>query len=105
VKIIQEVFSRKLKKGNYPEISPNANRTSKIYVQSGAPVVHACNPSNSGGRYQEDLRSKPARGNISPEPTLKIFNTKKADGMAQVIECLLSKCEAMSSNSSTTKKK
>jgi hypothetical protein len=32
---------------------------------SPVPVAHACNPSYSGGRDQEDHGSKPARGNSS----------------------------------------
>jgi hypothetical protein len=34
----------------------------------------------------------------------KITRAKRAGGMAQVVECLLSKCEALSSNSSIKKK-
>jgi hypothetical protein len=38
--------------------------TLKNSYDSWVPVVHACNPSYSGGRDQEDLRhSKPARAN------------------------------------------
>jgi hypothetical protein len=32
---------------------------------SWVPVAHACNPSYSGGRGQEDLGSKPAWGDSS----------------------------------------
>jgi hypothetical protein len=38
-------------------------------------------------------------------PILKILYTKRAGRVAQVAECLSSKCEAGSSNSSTAKKK
>jgi hypothetical protein len=41
------------------------------------PVVHACNPSYSGGRDQEDRGSKPAQGNSSRDPYLKKTITKK----------------------------
>jgi hypothetical protein len=34
-------------------------------------VAHACNPSYSGGRNQEDLGLKPTRANSSEEPILK----------------------------------
>jgi hypothetical protein len=36
-----------------------------------APVAHACNPSYSGGRDQEDRGSKPAQANSYREPILK----------------------------------
>jgi hypothetical protein len=42
-----------------------------------APVAHACNPSYSGGRDQEDQGLKPAQANSSRDLTLKIPNTKK----------------------------
>jgi hypothetical protein len=48
-----------------------------------APVAHACNPSYSGGRDQEDRGSKPAWVNSSLDPNSKILNTKRAGGMAQ----------------------
>jgi hypothetical protein len=44
---------------------------------SWALVVHACNPSYSGGRDQEEFSSKPAWANCSRDPILKIFNTKQ----------------------------
>jgi hypothetical protein len=34
-------------------------------------VAHACNPSYSGGRDQEDLSSKPAQANSSARPYLE----------------------------------
>jgi hypothetical protein len=34
-------------------------------------VGHTCNPSHSGGRNQEDGRSKPAWGNSLRDPLLK----------------------------------
>jgi hypothetical protein len=40
-------------------------------------VAHACNPSYSGGRDQEDCSLKPARTNSSGDPILKISITKK----------------------------
>jgi hypothetical protein len=36
-----------------------------------APVAHACNPSFSGGRDQEDRISKPAWANSLQDPILK----------------------------------
>jgi hypothetical protein len=47
------------------------------------PVAHACNPSYSGGRDQEDRGSKPAGTNSSQDLVLKKPNTKKAGGVAQ----------------------
>jgi hypothetical protein len=44
---------------------------------SQVPVAHACNPSYSGGRDQEDHGLKPAQENSSQDPILKIPNTKK----------------------------
>jgi hypothetical protein len=40
------------------------------------PVAHASNPSNSGGRDQEDCGSKPAWANSSQDPILKTPITK-----------------------------
>jgi hypothetical protein len=34
----------------------------KIPITSGAPVPHDCNPSDSGGRNQDDHSSKPILG-------------------------------------------
>jgi hypothetical protein len=38
---------------------------------SWALVAHACDPSYSGGRDQEDHGLKPAQGNSSQDPILK----------------------------------
>jgi hypothetical protein len=43
----------------------------KKHIISWAPVAHACNPSYSGGRDQEDWSSKPASANSSLIPYLK----------------------------------
>jgi hypothetical protein len=61
-------------------------------------VAHAYNPRYSGGKDQEDHGSKPTQANSLKDLILKIPNKKRADGVAQVIEYLSSKCEA-----STTK--
>jgi hypothetical protein len=46
-------------------------------------VVHAYNPSYSGGREQEDLSSKPAKAN-SPRPYLeKTHHIKRSGRVAQ----------------------
>jgi hypothetical protein len=47
-------------------------------------VAHAWNPSNSGGREQEDLGLKPAQANSLQDPISKASNTKRASGLAQV---------------------
>jgi hypothetical protein len=58
-------------------------------------VTHACNPSYSGGRDQEDRGSKPVWANSSQDPILKkIPSQKRAGGVAQDIN--------LSSNPSTT---
>jgi hypothetical protein len=47
-------------------------------------VGHACNPSFSGGRDQEDHGSKPALTNSSARPFFKKFpSQKRADIAAQ----------------------
>jgi hypothetical protein len=55
-------------------------------------VAHACNPSYSGGRGQEDHSSKPARGNSSRDPISKNRSGEVAQG------------EGLSSSPSTAKK-
>jgi hypothetical protein len=61
-------------------------------------VAHACNPSYSGGRDQEDLSSKPTRVNSSMSPCLKKPFTKI--GLVEWI-----KVKTLSSSPSTAKKK
>jgi hypothetical protein len=61
-------------------------------------VAHACNPSYSGSRDQEDSGSKPAWAHNSVRPYLKKPFTKIG-----LIEWL--KVKALSSNPSTAKKK
>jgi hypothetical protein len=48
----------------------------KVKISLGS-EAHACNPSYSGGRNQEDHGSKPAQANSSPDPILKKLITKK----------------------------
>jgi hypothetical protein len=69
------------------------------------PVAHTCNPSYSGGRNQEDHSSKSAQDIVHETLSLKQPIQKRADGVAQVVECLSSKHEILSSNCNTTKKK
>jgi hypothetical protein len=63
-------------------------------------MAHICSPSYSGGRDQEDHSSKSAQANSSQYPISKILNTKRAGRVAQGVECLPSKHEALSSNPS-----
>jgi hypothetical protein len=46
-------------------------------------VVHACNPSYSGGRDQEDRDLKPAQANSSWDPIKKKKSQKRAGRVAQ----------------------
>jgi hypothetical protein len=48
-------------------------------------VAHACIPSYSGGRDQEDHSLKPAQANSLRDSISKIPNTKRAGGVAQGI--------------------
>jgi hypothetical protein len=52
-------------------------------------VAYACNPSNSGGRDQEDLSWKPAWANSSRDPISKKkkpSQKKKVGGVAQGVD-------------------
>jgi hypothetical protein len=61
-----------------------------------------CNPSYSGGRDQEVCSSKPAPGKYLIRSYLKKYlPPNRTGGVAQVVEQLPSKCEALSSNPST----
>jgi hypothetical protein len=68
-------------------------------------VVRACNPSYSGGRDQEAQSWRPAWANSLRDPILKNPSQNRTGGVAQVVKCLPSKCEALSSNPNTEKKK
>jgi hypothetical protein len=61
-------------------------------------VAHACNPSYSGGRGQEDHGSKSAQANSFQDPILKKPFTKK--GLVKWL-----KVKTLSSSPSTSKKK
>jgi hypothetical protein len=68
-------------------------------------VAQAYNPSYSGGRDRKDHGLKPAQANSSRDPISRKLITKKADGVTQVIECLPSKHEALSSKPQYYRKK
>jgi hypothetical protein len=55
----------------------------KLRTLSQELVAHACNPSYSRGRNQEDGGLKPARTNSSQDPILKKPPQKRAGGVAQ----------------------
>jgi hypothetical protein len=57
-------------------------------------VAHACDPSYSEGRDQEDRSLRPAEANSLWDSVLKTPNTKMAGRVAQVVECLPGKHEA-----------
>jgi hypothetical protein len=61
-------------------------------------VIHACNPSYSGGRDQQDRGLKPAVGKWLTRPYLK--NTQHKKGLEVWL-----KVEALSANPSTAKNK
>jgi hypothetical protein len=61
-------------------------------------VAHACNPSYSGGRDQEDHGLKPAQANSSARPYLEKTFHKKG-----LVEWL--KVQALNSSHSTTKRR
>jgi hypothetical protein len=63
-----------------------------------APVAHACNPSYSGGRDQEDCGSKPTPSKQFLKPYLEKIPHKKG-----LVEWL--KVQALSSSPSTAKRK
>jgi hypothetical protein len=57
-----------------------------VYQEWGpfwALLAHACNPSYSGSRDQENLGSRIARANSSQDPVLKIPKQKRASGVVQ----------------------
>jgi hypothetical protein len=60
-----------------------------LAVLSRMPVAHACNPSYSGGRGQEDHSSIPAKENRSQNPISLIPNTSRAGEVVQVVQFLL----------------
>jgi hypothetical protein len=60
----------------------------KNNILGWVPVAHACNPSYSGSKDQEDSGSKPGQAN-SGKKTPK--NQNRAGGLAPVVELLPSK--------------
>jgi hypothetical protein len=67
-------------------------------------VAHTSNPSYFVGKDQEDHSSRPHWAK-SKTLSQKYPTQKWAGRVAQVVQCLPGKCEALSSNPNTTKKK
>jgi hypothetical protein len=67
------------------------------------PVVHTCNPGYSGGRDQKAQGSKPEPGQIVHATLSPKYPKQNMAG--GVVEHLPSKCAAVNSNPSITKKK
>jgi hypothetical protein len=65
-------------------------------------VAYAYNPSYLGGWDQKDGGLRPAWANRSQDPISKITRAKCTGGVAQVVELLLCKHEALSSKPSPT---
>jgi hypothetical protein len=63
----------------------------KKHWLAGSWLAHAWNPSYSGGRDQEDCRSRPVLVNSWQDSISKLPNTKKGWGVSQVTEYLLCK--------------
>jgi hypothetical protein len=78
--ISQRYSARPKKRGN-SQTAMNINNW-----ESWASVAHACNPSYSGGRDQEDQSLKPVWANSSWDPISKKPSTKRAGGVAQDID-------------------
>jgi hypothetical protein len=86
--------------------SHTKNKILKIVVTQPALMTHTCNPNYSGGRDQKDCCSKSTPCKIVWETVpWKNPAQKRIRGVAQAVECLASKCEALSANLSTNKEK
>jgi hypothetical protein len=77
--------------------TPNSKPKYKMSFQA-----HGYNSHYLGGKNQDDESSKLAKANRLQDPISKISNRKKTGRVAQVVECLSSKCEAFSSNPNAT---
>jgi hypothetical protein len=56
---------------------PGLQRATQEWIASRVPLAHACNPSNSGGKDEEDHVSMPAQVNSLRDPISKKPITKK----------------------------
>jgi hypothetical protein len=62
-------------------------------MEEWALVAHACIPSCSGGKDQEDRGSSQPEQIVRKTPISKITGAKCAGDVAQAVECLVCKCE------------
>jgi hypothetical protein len=90
-----------------PSSCPSLSRLYLKVRSSQALVAQACNPSYRGGWDGEDHSSRSAQANSLQDPISKITTAKwiGSGSVAQVVEHLLCKQEALSSNYSPIKRK
>jgi hypothetical protein len=68
-------------------------------------MIHTCNPSCLGGWDGRIEVGGETRQVVHETPISKITRAKWTEGVAQAVEYLFGKCEALSSNHSLTLKK
>jgi hypothetical protein len=71
-----------------------------VWKKSFVLVARACNPSYLGSWDWENLGSRSAWAISSQDPVSKLTAAKWTGDEDQAVECLLCKCEALSSNPS-----
>jgi hypothetical protein len=79
----------------------------KCDTSSQVPGAYTCNPTYLGGWDWEDCEDcglRPAQGNTLWDSISKITRAKWIGTETQVVEHLLCRCEALSSNCSSTQK-
>jgi hypothetical protein len=81
--------------GRDPRESMEHSRTKSHFVNQ-APVAHLRHPSYLGGSDLKDHSLRPPWANSSRGPISKITRAKWAGVVAQAVEHLLCKCEALS---------
>jgi hypothetical protein len=83
------------------DVNQKFDSRSKLRSFESGLMAHACNPSYTGGRDQENCSLRPAQANSLRDPILK--TQKRAGGVAQMVECLPSKMKPLGSNSISPK--
>jgi hypothetical protein len=68
-------------------------------------MAHTCNPSLLGRQRSEGSRCKASLGKYFERPYIKITRVKWTGGVTQMVECLLCKGEALSSDPNPIKNK
>jgi hypothetical protein len=94
---VEHLYSKHETLNSNPSTTKKQHQQKKVWYSAGCSVVHACNPSYSGGRDQEDHGSKPAQANSLQD--LILGKNPQKSGLAElliVVEYMLSKCEALS---------